>query len=421
MHLCVSKLIEDGQIRFVGLCHDLSVQKNEQAILQAEKESAIVASKAKSSFLAHMSHELRTPLNGLLGMLQILSTTKLDENQEEILMNAQVSGKTLLEVINNILDLSKIEAGGLELESIGFDLKDIVQQVMTILKPMADKKGLRLSSTLPDDLPYLNGDPTRVKQIILNLVGNAIKYTLNGSVDIVITHKSPTDFDAEIYVEVRDTGIGIPADKIESVFQSFSQADLSTTRQFGGTGLGLTIVKSLVELMGGTTGVTSTPEKGSTFWCKILFPISDSLFESRYNTDTNADIGTIPPSKVRVLVVEDAPMNILMMKKAMSVYGITNVSYAENGKQALALYKPGAWDIILMDCFMPEMNGYDATKAIREQERGTIYHTPILAMTANAMAGDREECLRQGMDYYLAKPINLAVLKTMLSQWIDFS
>jgi CheY-like chemotaxis protein len=145
------------------------------------------------------------------------------------------------------------------------------------------------------------------------------------------------------------------------------------------------------------------------------------LFESCYNTDTTADIGTIPPSKVRVLVVEDAPMNILMMKKAMSVYGITNVSYAENGKQALALYKPGAWDIILMDCFMPEMNGYDATKAIREQERGTIYHTPILAMTANAMAGDREECLRQGMDYYLAKPINLAVLKTMLSQWIDFS
>lgn len=422
MNLSVTRLVQEGQMRFVGICRDISAQKKREDVLLAEKTQALDESRSKAAFLAHMSHELRTPLNGLLGMLQLLVQTPLSQEQHELVNHACVSGDALLEIVNDVLDISKIEAEGLKLETVGFDLLQTVSDALSMVHLLAHKKKLPLNHTLPATLPYVVGDPLRLRQVMVNLLGNAIKYTTQGAVSLSVQILKQDLEQISLRLEVRDTGIGIPADKLDSIFESFNQADISTTRHFGGTGLGLTISKKLIQLMGGHIGVTSVVDEGSLFWCELSLPITDSIYEARFHqTDSEKMKGSLKPSAVRILVAEDMPMNVLLVKKALQKLGITQATYVTNGKQALDAFEPGKWDMILMDCFMPEMTGYEASQAIRQLEAKGISHVPIIAMTANAMAGDREECLRHGMDYYLAKPLKLDLFKAALTQWIDFS
>jgi len=421
MHLNVSKTTEDQQIRFISICRDITSQKELEKTLQKEMAQAKDDSIAKSAFLARMSHELRTPLNGLLGMLQLLGDMHLNQEQQYLVSNALKSGQSLLDTVNDVLDISKIEAGAINLENIGMDLKEILLSISDILKLLATQKGLYLRCVIPDDLPAVVGDPVRIRQIFMNFIGNAIKYTSAGGVEAEIRILARSKADIHLRFEVRDTGIGISPDKLDLVFERFMQAELSTTRKYGGTGLGLAITKHLVTLMNGKIGVSSKENEGSCFWCEITMPITDSVYQARYNETELRKISNIPADQARVLVVEDSEMNTLVVKSALARFGIINATYVENGKLAVDAFEKTPFDVILMDCFMPEMNGYDATRAIRALEKEKLTHTPIIAMTANALAGEKEKCFLSGMDYYMAKPLNLAELRGLLEKWIDIS
>jgi len=269
-------------------------------------------------------------------------------------------------------------------------------------------------------IPILLGDPMRLARVLTNLIGNAIKYTDKGHVDVRASFRKLDESHVELRCEITDTGIGIPQDKHGSIFEKFSQADSSTTRKYGGTGLGLTITKQLVELMGGKIGVESEVGQGSTFWFTVPYEITDKLNQDKHIRMLKLFCGIIPPAKARILVAEDHPMNQLFIKKLLQRFGIGHFEIVEDGLEAIRAYQEQPWDVILMDCHMPHKNGYETTKEIRALEKGVPPHVPIIAMTANAMVGDREKCLRYGMDEYLSKPINMDELKETLSQWIFF-
>jgi len=393
----------------------------QQQALKEEKARAEAANAAKSEFLANMSHELRTPLNSILGMVRLMRESQLTSAQDELASTVFAASTNLLEIVNDILDLSKIEANEIHLESIGIDLSYIFSSSMEYLRHIARERkiGIFYQSVV---FPYVLGDPTRLTQVVVNLLGNAIKYTQRGEVTL---HSSFTPIDdATIMLEcqVVDTGIGIPPEKQSVIFEKFVQADSSTTRRYGGTGLGLAITKQLVEQMGGTIGVESTPGVGSTFWFRIPFTTTTTLTADKKAHDYTLVCGTIAPANARVLIAEDHPMNQLFMVKLMEKFGITHFKIVSDGVQALEQMEAAQWDMILMDCFMPEKNGYETTMAIRasEKENSTIYPIPIIAMTANAMVGEREKCLRVGMTEYISKPIDSDELKAILSQWIRF-
>jgi len=410
---------------FIGMLVFLfrSLTRTERAERDARhaKATAEQAAAAKSDFLANMSHELRTPMNGVLGMAHLLADTELTAEQKEFVSTINGSAENLLMLLNDILDFSKIEAGALTLENIAYDVKETVTGAMNLLRPQADKKGIDLRVECEPDVPaYIWGDSGRMRQIVINLAGNAIKFTENGYVRLTVRMQEQDD-GSYLHISVEDTGMGIPADKLGEIFDKFTQADASVTRKFGGTGLGLAITKQLVTLMGGHISVESAEGKGSTFWfiipCRLASEQDASPINENRSINCVATENRLPIADAKILLVEDYPVNQIFAEKLLRKFGVRHIDVAENGVQALLKYRTQAYDMIFMDCQMPELDGYQATAKLRMLEEGTPLHTPIVAMTANAMMGDREKCLKAGMDDYLSKPLRAEHLRKILEAW----
>ena len=393
-----------------AIFNKLKVTRKQKIIIEAQKKKVEQSEKYKEQFLANMSHEIRTPMHAISGMTNILERNDHPKSQDFFLKAMRTSSDNLVVILNDVLDLSKIEAGKLDIENISLNLEAVVENVIQILKFKAEEKGLILSSEIDNDVPTLiMGDPTRLNQILINLVGNAIKFTKKGTVKILVS-----SIDNKLHFEIKDTGIGIPKDKHESIFGAFEQAKDSTTRYYGGTGLGLSISKQLVDLQNGKIWVESIENKGSTFSFELPLTIADAnavsqsfISEDKLKTMAKSLKG------IRILIAEDNPFNQMIAQDDLSYY-IEDISIetVENGVLAIEKFKANTFDIILMDVQMPEMNGFEATKNIRdiEKSKGRTIKIPIIAMTASLLKTEIDSCYAAGMDNYIPKPYKLEEL-----------
>lgn len=404
-----------GELQYVITSSiDLSDRVQSQTRLQEAKKIAEKAAKIKEDFLANMSHEIRTPLNAMLGFSELMETTALDKDQREYLGLIRTAGKNLLTIVNDILDISKLEAGMIKLESIPFSIQMLTASLRAMCQAAVADKGLQLTVKIAPDLPdFFLGDPTRLTQILLNLLNNAIKFTKQGSVSLFVEKGEPSTAErVMVRFIIEDTGIGIAEDVLPAIFERFQQADDFTTRYYGGTGLGLNIVKALTELQGGSVLVSSTVGQGSRFTIEIPYPVAEQQFSL-----TQPILSAMAPIEgdVWVLVVEDNLMNQKLAVQVLKRLGY-HVQVADNGQKALAMLAEAAFDIILMDLQMPVMDGYETTRQIRTALKSTV---PIIAMTAHALPSEQEECLKAGMNDFLPKPFQLEELQLLMRKYIS--
>ncbi len=407
---------EDGNPYYRVVISDISRRKEVEMELEEAKKQAVDANEAKSQFLANMSHEIRTPINGLMIMAHLLEMTELNEEQLGFLEHINKSSDSLLKVIDNILDYSKIEAGEMELERVQFQPDKVLEEVTKVFRVKVSRKDLEMKISTGDDIPTVTGDPFRFRQVLANLISNAVKYTKNGEIEISLNKTKDSDSDKiKFECSVRDTGIGIHPEKIDLMFERFCQADTSNTRQYGGTGLGLAICKGLVEKMEGEIWAESTPGEGSCFTFTF---ITEPATEDDSASSGEMIETTEMQEEIHLLLVEDDPISRRLIKEICKSKG-WNIMMATNGREAVEMFKENSFDAVIMDIQLPIFDGLMATEMIREWEVMNGTYTPVIGVTAYANDGMREKCLNAGMDEYLSKPVKPKTFELVVAKMTD--